>query len=84
MKPGLIKQIFIIFQGINHTFPFVRQKLVVDSQFFCRNVLCSKALEVSKSNFEVIEHVHVKLNSSNNKTNDTAGIYRAPSHGVRA
>ena len=46
--------------------------------------LSFKALEVSKSNSEVIEHVHVKLHSSNKKTINIVGIYRAPSHGVRA
>ena len=51
---------------------------------FCRDVLSFKALEVSKSNSEVIEHVHVKLHSSNKKTVIIVGIYRAPSHGVRA
>ena len=51
---------------------------------FCRNSLSFKALEVSNSNTEVIEYVHVKLHSPNKKTINIVGIYRAPSHGVRA
>ena len=38
---------------------------------------------MSKSNSEVIEHFHVKLHSSNKKTNIIVGIYRATPHGVR-
>ena len=39
---------------------------------------------MSKSSSEVIEHVHVKLHSSNKKTINIVGIHRTPSHGVRA
>ena len=39
---------------------------------------------MSKSNSEVIEHVHAKLYSSNKKTISIVCIYRASSHGVRA
>ena len=39
---------------------------------------------MSKSNSEVIEHVHIKLNNSKKKTISFVGIYGAPSHGVRA
>ena len=39
---------------------------------------------MSKSNSEVIEHFHVKLHRSNEKTIHIVGFYRAPSHGVRA
>ena len=39
---------------------------------------------MSKSNSEVIKHVHVKLHSSNKKAINIAGIYQTPSHGVRA
>ena len=51
---------------------------------FCRIDLSFKTLEVSKSTSEVIKHVHVKLHSSNKKTSNIVGIYRAFSHGVRA
>ena len=37
-----------------------------------------------KSNSEVNEHVHVKLHSSNKKTINIVGIYRAASYGVIA
>ena len=36
---------------------------------FCRNDITYIALEVSNSNTEVIEHVHVKLHRSNMKIN---------------
>ena len=39
---------------------------------------------MSKSNSEVIEHVHNILHSSNKKTSNIVGSYRAPSHVVRA
>ena len=39
---------------------------------------------MSNCNTEVIEYVHVKLHSPNKKTINIVGIYRAPSHGVRA
>ena len=39
---------------------------------------------MSNCNTEVIEFVHVKLHSPNKKTINIVGIYRAPSHGVRA
>ena len=51
---------------------------------FCRNDLSYNDLEVSNSNTQVIEHVHVKLHSPNKKTINNVGIYRAPSHGLRA
>ena len=51
--------------------------------FFCRNDLFFQALEVSSSNTEIIEHVHVTFHSPNKITINIVGIYRASSHGVR-
>ena len=39
---------------------------------------------MSNSNTEVFEHVHNKLHSPNKKIINIVGIYRSPSHGVRA
>ena len=82
VESGLLKQILIIFQGIKHSILYGRKKTVGGLSISCRNDLCFKASEVSKSNFEVIKHVHVKLHSSNKKTINVYGMYRAPSHGV--
>ena len=56
---------------------------MLDSHFFVEMIY---ALNLQKFQIqtEVIENVHVKLHSSKKKTGNIVGIYRAPSHGVRA
>ena len=73
----------IIFQDIGHSILYGRKKTGGGVSIFCRHDLSFKALEVSKSNSEVLEHAHAKLHSSIKKIINIVGIYRAPSHGVR-
>ena len=67
-----------------HPILYGRKKTSGGLSNFFRNNLSLKALKLSKSNSEAIEHVHIKLHSSNKKTINFVGIYRAPTHGVWA
>ena len=58
------------------------EKLGGGLSIFCRNNLDYKILEVSNSNTEVMEYVHVQLHNANKKPINIVGIYRAPGHGV--
>ena len=79
-----MKQILVISQDIKHSILYGGNKRVVDFKFFVGMIYLLKHYKCLKSKSEVFEDVHFKLHSSNEKTTNIVGIFRAPSHGVRA
>ena len=72
----------IKFQDIKHSNLYKWKKKGCRVSIFYRNDLTSKALKVSNSNTELVEHVHVKVHSPNKKTIKIFGIHPAPSQWV--